>query len=55
MEKKQGTSKDAGPKIVFMLGSPGCGKGTQARKLAQDFGYTRISIGDAFRAEVKRV
>jgi len=42
-------------KITFLLGPPGCGKGSQAKKLAQDFGYFRISLGDAFREEIKKV
>jgi adenylate kinase family enzyme len=38
--------------IVFVLGGPGCGKGTQCEKLAREFKYAHISCGDLLRAEV---
>jgi UMP-CMP kinase len=40
-------------RIVFVLGGPGSGKGTQCAKLVEKFGYTHISAGDLLRAEVK--
>jgi cytidylate kinase len=43
------------PKITFVLGGPASGKGTQCAKLVEEFGYTHISTGDLFRAEVKKV
>ncbi|TYI85599.1 hypothetical protein E1A91_D04G007200v1 [Gossypium mustelinum] len=39
------------PKVVFVLGGPGSGKGTQCEKIVQDFGYTHLSAGDLLRAE----
>jgi len=42
------------PKITFVLGGPASGKGTQCAKLVEEFGYTHISTGDLFRAEVKK-
>lgn len=39
-------------KIVTLLGPPGCGKGTQAKKLATEFGLVHISTGDIFRSMV---
>lgn len=37
------------PKVIYVMGAPGAGKGTQAEKLAQAIGYVRFSTGDAFR------
>lgn len=42
--------KDA--KVVFVIGGPGSGKGTQCEKIVQEFGYTHLSSGDLLRAEV---
>ncbi|MEK7556618.1 MAG: nucleoside monophosphate kinase, partial [Patescibacteria group bacterium] len=33
----------------YVMGSPGAGKGTQAKMLAQELGYHQFSTGDAFR------
>ncbi len=35
---------------VFLLGKPGCGKGTQAKKIAERTGWPVISAGAQFRA-----
>ena len=40
-------------KIVVMMGAPGAGKGTQARLLAEKFGYPQISTGDILRQMAK--
>ena len=43
------------PKITFICGGPGSGKGTQCEKLVEEFGYTHISTGDLIRMEIKKV
>lgn len=37
---------------VIVVGTPGSGKGTQARVLAGRFGATHVSVGAALRAEI---
>ncbi|XP_074911407.1 adenylate kinase isoenzyme 1 isoform X3 [Buteo buteo] len=39
-------------KIIFVVGGPGSGKGTQCEKIVQKYGYTHLSTGDLLRAEV---
>ncbi|KAL2511530.1 UMP-CMP kinase 3 [Abeliophyllum distichum] len=39
--------------VVFVLGGPGSGKGTQCTNIVQNFGYTHLSAGDLLRAEIK--
>ncbi|KAK0240404.1 UMP-CMP kinase [Armillaria nabsnona] len=40
--------------VVFVLGGPGAGKGTQCARLVQDFGFCHLSAGDLLRAEQVR-
>ncbi|KAJ7135043.1 UMP-CMP kinase [Mycena crocata] len=40
--------------VIFVLGGPGAGKGTQCTKLVQDFGFCHLSAGDLLRAEQHR-
>ncbi|OJJ66672.1 hypothetical protein ASPBRDRAFT_362322 [Aspergillus brasiliensis CBS 101740] len=40
--------------VVFILGGPGSGKGTQSSNLVRDYGFTHLSAGDLLRAEQVR-
>ncbi|KAL7750310.1 bifunctional uridylate/adenylate kinase [Sorochytrium milnesiophthora] len=42
------------PTIVFVLGGPGAGKGTQCAKLVSQFQFVHLSAGDLLREERQR-
>ena len=45
------TTSTGGLSLVFVLGGPGSGKGTQCDRIKGEFGYTHLSTGDLLRAE----
>lgn len=40
--------------VVFFLGGPGSGKGTQSENLVKDYGFKHLSAGDLLREEQDR-
>ena len=38
---------------IIMLGAPGAGKGTQAKKIAETYNIPHVSTGDIFRMNIK--
>lgn len=40
--------------VIFVLGGPGAGKGTQCANLVRDYGFVHLSAGDLLRAEQDR-
>lgn len=39
---------------IILFGAPGCGKGTQAKRLAEHYGLNHISTGEVIRSEIAR-
>lgn len=44
----------AKPKVIFVLGGPGAGKGTQCSKIVKNFHFEHISAGELLREERSR-
>merc|ERR1712166_527787 len=42
------------PDLIFVLGGPGSGKGTQCAKIAEDYGFVHMSAGDLLRDEIQQ-
>ena len=40
--------------VIYVLGGPGAGKGTQCANLVRDYGFRHLSAGDLLRAEQDR-
>lgn len=40
--------------VLFVLGGPGAGKGTQCARLVEEYGFVHLSAGDLLRAEQTR-
>ena len=47
------TASTNSPTVVFVLGGPGAGKGTQCSNIVNDFGFVHLSAGDLLRAHMK--
>jgi UMP-CMP kinase len=45
------SSSEDKPQVVFVLGGPGAGKGTQCSKIVEEFGFVHLSAGDLLREE----
>lgn len=52
--KPKAVFKDGEIDVVFVLGGPGSGKGTQSEKLVNDYSFVHLAAGDLLRAEQKR-
>jgi UMP-CMP kinase len=39
------------PRVLFVLGGPGAGKGTQCARLVREYGFVHLSAGDLLRDE----
>jgi UMP-CMP kinase len=50
---KQGTGQDSAL-VIFVLGGPGAGKGTQCANIVRDYGFKHLSAGDLLREEQDR-
>ncbi|UJR33891.1 hypothetical protein I4U23_021311 [Adineta vaga] len=53
IERKPELDKLKDSKIIFVVGGPGSGKGTQCERIVQKYGYTHLSTGDLLREAVQ--
>lgn len=42
------------PLIIFMMGGPACGKGTQCKNMATKYGLCHVGLGQLLRQEAQR-
>lgn len=54
IEPKKPAFSDKDVSVIFVLGGPGSGKGTQCAKLVADKNFVHLSAGDLLRAEQNR-
>lgn len=47
-------SKILRPKVIFVLGPPGSGKGTQCMKISSEYNYVHLSAGELLRKEKEK-
>jgi adenylate kinase len=52
-ENKPGLDKLKNSKIIFVVGGPGSGKGTQCELIVEKYGFTHLSTGDLLREAVQ--
>lgn len=53
IERKPDLGKLKNTKIIFVVGGPGSGKGTQCERIVQKYGFTHLSTGDLLREAVQ--
>jgi len=53
-QKSSPTFSPENVSVIYVLGGPGAGKGTQCENLVRDYGFTHLSAGDLLRAEQER-
>ena len=53
-QKDTPTFSSSNVAVVFVLGGPGAGKGTQCANLVRDYGFKHLSAGDLLREEQDR-
>ena len=50
---ERGLASPGKPNVIFVIGGPGCGKGTQCKRIVKNFGYVSFSTGDLLRKYVE--
>ncbi|GAB5585768.1 bifunctional uridylate/adenylate kinase [Umbelopsis nana] len=53
-DRKVPTFDEKDVTVIFVLGGPGAGKGTQCDKLKEEYGFVHLSAGDLLREEQQR-
>jgi len=54
-KSEQTKSVEKKPQVVFILGGPGAGKGTQCQKIVEEFSFVHLSAGELLREEKIRL